>query len=102
MLYYIKLDVKEIARPADTLYNFQLYNFLPIKFISLQSIVLKVKDNLPSSPLSLYMYLIYCFSHQPNISTGGGSVLKSETYMHTKVLLAKFRIPPPLPQKMVF
>ena len=69
MLYYIKLDVKEIARPADTLYNFQLYNFLPIKFISLQSIVLKVKDNLPSSPLSLYMYLIYCFSHQPNIST---------------------------------
>ena len=39
------MSKKFLQRPADTLYNFQLYNFLPIKFISLQSLVLKRKDN---------------------------------------------------------
>ena len=39
------MSKKFLQRPADTLYNFQLYNFLPIKFISLQSLVLKRRDN---------------------------------------------------------
>ena len=67
----------------------------------------KLSDWLSANKLSLNMDKSNVLLFRPknasqNLSSRGGSVLKSETYMHTKVLFTKYGIPPPPPEKLVF